>query len=322
MKVLVTGGAGFIGRHLLRRVSKDYQLQAILHRSPSANEDTNFTGLDAADIVCGDVSDPETWTRAIGTDAIIALASSHRSVSCEKPLRDLDVNYKATILGLEHARHNRACFIFASNAGIVSNAPRVPVDETFEDTPTTPYDIHKLASEHLMSVYSAQHGVRTLAFRLASVYGPGQLCRRELGRHPLIPHFFTLMHHGNTPTIDGDGEQTRDFIYVEDVVRSLLRGLEKLTCNETDAQQITGQKIILGTNTSVTVNRVYDLIANYVHSSAKPRHGPAKPADVRRMQYSYTKAAQLLDWHPEVGFEEGLALTLDWLRKQQAMSGH
>ena len=311
MNVIVTGAAGFIGGRLLQTLAGGYHVKAIVHKLPDANR---VSARNLVEIVCGDVADAETWTRAGDADAIIALACSPRSISLDNPLQDLDVNCKATALGLEHARKKRACFIFASNAGIASNPHTLPVDETFNDTPITPYDVHKLASEHLMSVYSSLHGVRTLTFRLASTYGPGQQCRKEARWHPIIPHFFRLMRDGNTPTIDGDGEQTRDFVFVDDVVRALLSGLQKLTL-EDEAKEITGQMMILGTSSSVSVNRVYESIADYLHYSLGARHGPAKPWDVRRMQYSYAKAASLLDWRPSVTFEKGLALTLDWLRQ-------
>jgi len=308
MKVAVIGGAGFIGSTLSKRLVREGH-SVVVYDNFSTGSPNNFNGFTPKPTVRKfDISMHTEWRKFGQADVIFSLACFPRSVSMNEPLRDLKTNYFGTLYGLQTAEKQGAVFIFASNTGIVSNPDRVPVDESFTDWPTTPYDNHKLASEHLIRIYSVYKGVRGLVFRFASVYGPNQRCHEHLGWHPIVPHFITLMSKGIAPNIDGSGEQTRDFIYVDDIVNGLVLGMQKLTSR--DYGQVNGQKIILGTNTETSINTLYSTIANSLGFRHQATHGPERVADIHRMKYDHAKASRLLGWHPNVTLHKGIALTM------------
>lgn len=300
MKVLVTGGGGFIGSHIVRKLSAlGHEIEVVEH-NVSAHKRAKFVQAKAK-IIVGDVQNVETWEKMSQLDAIISLACLPRSQSLEHPDLDLEVNYRATILGLECARRNKACFIFASNA-INLDQP-----QNSEELPITFYDANKLASERLLSIYARKFDVPTLVCRLSAVYGPGQLCHS--GWHPLIPHFFMTMAKGEAPVIYGDGEQSRDFVYVDDVVAGIIAAFRKLSEGSLDAE---GQAVVLASGSSVSVNRIYSSVAKRLKFAQEARHDTLRKLDVRQTRFEPATEG-LIDWAPSTTFEDGLSLTLDWL---------
>jgi UDP-glucose 4-epimerase len=302
LRVLCTGGAGFVGSHLVDRLCDEGHSVTVLDDfSSGSRKNLNI----AAELIVGDVSVQKTWRNLEEHDFIFGLACFPRSASLQNPYRDLQVNYLATIHALEYAKPKRTPIVFASNTGIVSHPRKLPIDEKYPDMPSTPYDLHKLGSEHLLRIYSEQFNVPTLVLRFASVYGPRQSCHEEINWHPIIPHFLKLIKAHEPPTIDGDGEQTRDFIYISDIVDGLISGMNALLKGRAPSS-----KVILGTNTETSINDLWKEMATITKSKLHPKHGPPRPADIRRMRYDSRLAQRELGWKAKVDLKEGLQLTV------------
>ena len=293
---MVTGGHGFIGSHLVKQL-KQHEVTVLDNLSTQGGRSYL------------DVSERWVWS-TLKPDCIIALACAVRTNSLSNPVRDMEVNYQASIYGLECARRNNAMFIFASNSGIVGTPSKLPVTEFTLDNPTTPYDNNKLATEHLMKIYSDQYGVRTLALRFAAVYGESQICHLNIGWHPLIPHFTGMLQAGKVPTIDGDGNQTRNLIYVSDIVNGIILGIAKLQQGE-----LSGMKLILGDETETSINQVFNLISEELQLQVKPNYGVRRAADITRMCFDSTKTKALLGWTPKVSPMEGIKRTVKSLKR-------
>lgn len=316
VKSLITGGSGFIGSHLAEElvnrgrtvlVMDDLSngrldnLRAVEHQVVFLRHDitSGFVGL-------GELKD---------VDEIYHLACYPRQISFADPVRDCLVNLTGTILCLELARKTGAKIVYTSNTGIVSNPPTLPVDETFAPNPLTPYDTHKLASEYMMKAYHKFHGIRAVTVRFASIYGPRQRVNEELGWRPVIPEFATRLLKGEAPTIDGDGKQTRDFLYVKDAVDGVVRAME---CDAPEANS--GGVFILGTNRETSINELYRVIAGLLDADIKPRHGPRKSEDIMRMRYDYMKAKKTFGFNPKTRLDDGLKETLDFLKENDESS--
>jgi len=250
-------------------------------------------------------------------DEIYHLACYPRQISFANPMRDCQVNLTGTILCLELARKTGAKIIYTSNTGIVSNPQTLPVDETFAPNPLTPYDTHKLASEYMMRAYHEFHGIRAVTVRFASIYGPRQRVNERLGWKPVIPEFATKLLRGEAPTVDGDGKQTRDFLYVRDAVEGVIRGMESEAPEANN-----GGVFILGTNKETSINELYSIISSLLNAAIKPKHGPRRREDILRMRYDYTKAKITFGFEPKTRVEDGLAETLHYLRREAEGSGN
>jgi len=302
LRVLCTGGAGFVGSHLVDQLCDEGHSVTVLDDfSSGSRKNVNK----AAELIVGDVSVQKTWRSLKEHDFIFGLACFPRSASLQNPYRDLQVNYLATLHALEYAKPRRIPIVFASNTGIVSHPRKLPIDETYPDMPSTPYDLHKLSSENLLRIYTEQFNVPTLVLRFASIYGPRQSCHEEINWHPIIPHFLKLIKRREPPTIDGDGEQTRDFIYISDIVDGLISGMNALLNGTAPLS-----KVILGTNTETSINGLWKEMASITKSKLHPKHGPPRPADIRRMRYDSQLAQRELGWKAKISLKMGLRRTI------------
>jgi len=309
INAIVTGGAGFIGSHLVEALVGLGRDVTVLDDFSNGSLDNLSQVSSRVTVVEQDVSKPfEDLLRSKAVDEIYCLACYPRQISFQNPRRDCEVNLIGTINALELAKLRGAKVAFASNTGIVSKPQRLPVDETFTPSPLTPYDTHKLASEHLLRVYANVHHVRTVVLRFASVYGPRQRVNERLGWRPVIPEFASKLALGLEPTIDGDGSQTRDFIFVKDIVDGVI-GAMKSDSND-------GDMFILGTNTETSIIELYHTIASMLHVDITPRHGAGKPEEIARMRYDFSKAQRTFGWSPQTSLSEGLKRTLSALASE------
>jgi len=313
-KFLVTGGAGFIGSNLVDALlEKGFEVRVLDDFSSGLRE--NLRHLDSQiEIVEGDVGDPEVCRRAVtGCSGIFHLAAM---VSVQKtigePTRSHYVNLDSTLNLLVAAREAGARrFVFASSAAIYGNSPDLPKIETMRPEPLSPYAVQKLAGEHYLKVFHDLYGLETLALRFFNVFGPRQNPGSDYAA--VIPKFIALMLAGKQPTIFGDGHQTRDFIHVSEVVRALiqagtLNGIGGFVCNvaggeKTDLIQLVG-----------TINRI-------LGTRLEPTFGPAAPGDVRDSLADVAHARRVLDFTPQVSFEEGLRRTIDWYKSHPSLHG-
>jgi UDP-glucose 4-epimerase len=313
MQSVVSGGAGFIGSHLVEELVKRGRRVTVVDDFSNGSRENLASVASEIKIIERDISKQynDLFERE-KIDEIYTLACYPRQISLANPRRDCEVNLIGTMNTLEVARATGAKVAFASNTGIVSNPQTIPIDETFPPNPLTPYDIHKLASEHLLRVYHKVHGVRSVALRFASVYGPRQRVNETLGWRPVIPEFCTKLLRDTSPTIDGDGSQTRDFIFVKDIVAGVIAAMES---NRDD-----GNMFILGTDNETSISSIYQMISEILNVEVKPKHGPRKPEEIARMRYDYSKARNAFGWNPRVSLSEGLKETLECLRKEYSSS--
>jgi len=308
MHSIVTGGAGFIGSHLVEELVKTGREVTVLDDLSNGSLGNLSSVAHEIAVVEHDVSRPYAGLFEHQVDEIYSLACYPRQISFSNPRRDAEVNLVGTMNALELARASGAKVAFASNTGIVSGPKTLPVDETFSPNPLTPYDTHKLASEHLLRIYSKTYGVRTVVLRFASVYGPRQRVNEKLGWRPVIPEFCTRLLRRVSPTIDGDGAQTRDFVFVKDIVDGVIAAMQ--------SNNDEGDVFILGTNKETSILDLYQTICKILRVDVPPNYGPRKPEEIMRMRYDYSKAHKAFGWTPHTPLPDGLRLTVEYLKQE------
>jgi UDP-glucose 4-epimerase len=312
---MITGGAGFVGSHLAEELVKQGRNLVVVDDLSNGRMD-NLKAVESQltfrrhDITRGLLE----FDGLEKLDEIYHLACYPRQISFANPIRDCEVNLTGTISCLELARKTGAKVLFTSNTGIVSNPQTLPVDETFAPNPLTPYDTNKLASEYMLKAYHKFYGIRTVTVRFASIYGPRQRVNEKLGWRPVIPEFVTRVLRGEAPTIDGDGKQTRDFLYVKDAVDGVIKAMQSSAHEASSCGMF-----ILGTNREVSINEIYEAIAKLLNSKIQPKRGPSKADDIVRMRYDYTKAKTTFAFEPKTTVEDGLAQTIESLRRETTL---
>jgi len=290
MRTLITGGAGFIGSHLAEALVKEDHDITILD-DLSNGTIKNLTPIHSHyKFICADVANDGTITKDY--DAIYHLACWPRSRSFSDPFRDVEVNVNGMVNVLEAARRSDAKVIFTSNSGIYDTST-LPITEDRPDNPKTPYDLNKLTAEKYLELYYKTYGIDYTIFRLATVYGPRQRTSEEW--KPVVIEFIDKLSQGLTPTIYWDGKQTRDFIYVDDVVENLVSALN---------WTLKGP-IILATGKETSINELYDLVSRKLNVAIQPMRAPMVLGDIPRMQYKENGYAQ-------ISVEEGINRFLEW----------
>jgi UDP-glucose 4-epimerase len=305
VKVLVTGGAGFIGSHLVDAlVDRGDHVLVIDDLSTGEIENVNH----AATFQQLDIRGPEgALAVSRWRPDVICHHAAQMSVSrsVREPLFDAGVNLVGGLHLLEAAREVGARFVFASTGGaLYGDADVLPTPETYPAWPVSPYGVAKLSFEHYLHCYAVQHGLRYVALRYANVYGPRQNPHGEAG---VIAIFCLKLLAGQQAVINGDGRYLRDYVHVSDVVRANLAAL--------DAPDVTGH-FNVGTGRQVDVNRVFELVRELVGSSAQDVHGPPRPGDQRTSALDSSLIAERLGWRPQVVLEDGLEGTVAWFRER------
>lgn len=228
-------------------------------------------------------------------DVIYHLACFPRSMSFDDPFRDVEVNVAGMVNVLELAKRTKSKVVFSSNSGIYGTPEKLPINEDCEDRPSSPYDVDKLAAEYFLKVYSKTFSIPATIFRFGTVYGSRQKVSPTW--KPVIAEFVCKMLKRTAPTVDGDGEQTRDFIHVSDIVEALVKAGEV----ETNLKPI-----ILSSNTETSINQLYDTVAKLLEFKKPPKKAPEKIGDVRRMWYNNARAKKALKWSPKMALMEAL----------------
>lgn len=305
--VLITGGAGFVGSHLVESlVNQNLKITVVDDFTNGSRENLN-PFLEKIEIINFDISKTD-WNDLFhcNPDTIFHLATHPRSFSLQDPKRNLEVNVLGTLNLLEYAKKKKAKVIYTSNSGICGDPKFLPVTEEHPEDCKTPYDANKLVGEHYAKIFYKIHGVYTVIFRLAAVYGERQKVNEELGWRPLIATFVDNIEKGRTPIINWDGEQTRDLIYVKDVINCLISG-----ANSTD---FGGEMFLLSTNTETSVNNVFKMICEITGKNVKPEYNEKLPADLRRMKLSYDKANKAFNYSPKFSLMDGIQRYVNWHR--------
>ena len=299
MKVLLTGGAGFIGSHVADcLLARGHDVAVVDDLSTGKKENVPrgaiFYERDIRD-GCAEIFEefrPETLSHQA------AQMDVRRSV--REPDFDAQVNVLATIRLLEDcARYGVEKVVFASTGGAIYGEQReFPAPEDHPQYPLSPYGVSKLAAERYMHFYLVQYEISYVSLRYANVYGPRQDPHGEAG---VVAIFAGNLAANKVSTINGTGEQTRDYVYVDDVARANVLALES---------NPPSTSYNVGTGTETTVNRLYELMGELSGKDLPPRNGPPKPGEQLRSSVDPTRASRLLGWYPEVKLAVGLEKTL------------
>ena len=299
MKILVTGGAGFVGSHVVDRcVEAGHGVAVVDDLSSGQRQQVNA----AARLHVVDIRTPALHDVFLGEapEAVVHLAaqaSVGRSVA--NPQLDADINVLGSLNLLECARRagtRRFVYISTGGAGY-GDTDVVPTPESHPTRPVSPYGTSKVAAELYLGCWEALHGLSGVVLRLANIYGPRQNPHGEAG---VIAIFTDRLLRGEPCIINGDGLQTRDYVYVGDVAEAALRALER--------PQVTGP-VNIGTGVETTVVALFEALrAAFGHGES--RHGPARPGEQRRSLLDASRARQVLGWTARVGLDEGLRRTV------------
>ncbi len=305
MRILITGGAGFIASHIQDAYAAAGHTVAVLDNLASGNT-ANVAAT--SQFYRQDIRDPEV-------DRILEefrpeLISHHAAQmdvrrSVAEPIYDCEVNGIGTLNLLEAARkHGVKKIVFASSGGaIYGEQIAYPADEGHPTQPASPYGITKLLGEKYLHFYQESYGIEAVALRYANVYGPRQNPHGEAG---VVAIFATKLLKGEVPVINGDGLQTRDYVFVEDVVQANLLALKP---------GIAGVYNI-GTGVETNVVEIYQALAKAAGVTHEAKHGPAKPGEQRRSVIAFGKAGRELGWTPKFSLAEGLKNTVEWFRSR------
>jgi UDP-glucose 4-epimerase len=306
MKILVTGGAGFIGSHVVDRLVQEGHEVVVLDnlvtgKRKNINKAVEFYKMDI------ESSSLERVFRKERPSVVYHLAAQmdvRRSV--EDPVFDARVNILGMLNVLEQAvKHGTRKVIFSSSGGAIYGEQEIfPAPESHSLRPLSPYGISKLSGEQYLMYYQRLTGIEYAILRYANVYGPRQDPEGEAG---VVAIFAQKLLNGEQPIVNGNGRQTRDFVFVEDVVEANMAVLAR------EAQGVFN----VGTGQETTINTLFQILLEQTKSTAKELHGPAKKGEQQRSVIDATKFRQELGWDPKVTLEEGLGRTVEYFRSVQ-----
>ena len=291
--LLVTGGAGFIGSHIV---------DAVVDRNDVRVLDSLSTGSrdrlpDGVRLIEGDIRDQETVEAAMeGVDVVFheaAMVSVPESV--DRPRACHDVNGTATVTLLEAARANDSRVVFASSAAIYGHPDGVPIAEDAPKRPASPYGLEKLTGDYYTRIYADRYGLDTVSLRYFNAYGPRQTGGQYSG---VISTFLDQARLGEPITVEGDGEQTRDFVHVDDIVQANLRAAT------TDS---TGTSYNIGTGSNITIRELAETVQRVTDTDSEIVHVDPRPGDIEQSEADITKASERLGYTPTVTLEDGLS---------------
>ncbi len=308
---LVTGGAGFIGSNLVDRLLAEGHSVSVVDDFSSGSRANLAEAIEVAgdrlEIIDVDICDPAVTDEVVATDPDLVFhlaAQIDVRISVSDPTRDARVNVVGLINILEGARRaGVAKFVFASSGGTIYgdvDASRLPVDESERRAPLSPYGVTKSAGTDYLETYRAVHGLDSVSLALANVYGPRQDPHGEAG---VVAIFAGKLLGSESCTIFGDGKQTRDYIYVDDVVDAFFSG----------ASQGSGL-VNIGTGVETSVNALFRAMADAVDEGVDPTYAPARPGELDRSALDPAHAADEIGWVPQVDLRTGAARVLEWWR--------
>lgn len=306
---LVTGGAGFIGSNLVRALLDRGLSVRVLDNFSTGRHDNLEEIKEDIDLHVGDLRDPDALFNAcLGVRVIFhlgALPSVARSV--QDPLTTHEVNVNGTLNLLLAAREAGVeRLVFSSSSSVYGDTPVLPKQEDMLPCPLSPYALSKLAGEHYARIFYSLYGLKTYSLRYFNVFGPHQ----DPASHyaAVIPLFIHALRSGQPPTIHGDGHQTRDFTFVEDVVAANM-------CCMNANDEAAGGVFNVAWGNRLSILELAEKIAGQLGVECNPVFGPVREGDVRDSQADSTRARNVLRWNPRVSLDEGLGQTIAWFRE-------
>jgi len=310
-KYLVTGGAGFIGSNICRRLVAERCSVRVVDNLLTGKRSNLAPIMDKIDFIEADMGEPEVARRAMrDIDVVLhegALPSVPRSVDDPAGTHRHCVDATFTLLmAARDAAVKR--FVYAASSSAYGDTPTLPKVETMTPAPLSPYAVGKLVGEYYCSVFSSVFGLETISLRYFNVFGPHQDPASQYAA--AIPAFVTAILQDRRPTVYGDGEQSRDFTYIDNVVEANLLAAR--------ARKTHGEVVNVACGEAVTVNAIIEAINDLLGKHIRPIYEPSRPGDVKHSLADITAARNLIGFNPIVLFREGLEKSIDWYRDNLA----
>ena len=307
-KYLVTGAAGFIGRSIAAALLKRGEAVRGLDNLITGKR-SNLVGLENMEFIEGDLTDPEQCADACKGIEIVfheaALASVPRSVSDPAATNLHCVTATLNLLIAARAAGVRRV-VYAGSSSAYGDTPTLPKREDMLPNPISPYAVAKLAGEHYMRTFARVYGIETVVLRYFNVFGPFQDPTSHYSG--VLAIFCRRMLAGQQPTIYGDGEQSRDFTYIDNVVHA------NLLAADATAEKVSGQMMNVATGMRITLNETFSILRGLTAYKSEPLYDEPRTGDIRDSLADITLAGQLLGYRPIVDFQEGLRRTVEWYR--------
>ncbi len=304
---LVTGGAGFIGSNIVEELVKRGEKVRIVDDFSTGKRENIIGFKDSVELIEGDLRDWEIVKRVMaGVDFVLhqgALPSVERSI--EDPLTTTKVNILGTLNVLSAAREAKVeRLVYASSSSVYGDTPTLPKKEGMKTNPQSPYAVTKLIGEEYCRIYYSIYGLETVCLRYFNVFGP----RQDPGSQyaAVIPKFITLMLKGKSPPIYGDGEQSRDFTFIDNVVEANLQACK--------AKGTPGEVFNIACGKKVTINELVERLNKILQTRIEPAYQSPRKGDVRHSLADISQARKTLHYSPEIGFDEGLEKTVQGFR--------
>jgi nucleoside-diphosphate-sugar epimerase len=304
-RFLITGGAGFIGSNIARKVVSEGGEVVVLDNFSTGFESNLEDIKKDITLIRGDICDMPTVRKAAeGADFVLhhaAVVSVVRSI--DDPARTSQVNIGGTLNCLLAARDAGAKrFIFAGSSSAYGDNPTLPKQEDMKPEPLSPYAVSKLTGEMYVRVFNNVYGLEAVTLRYFNIFGPYQDPNSPYAA--VIPIFITRLAHGEAPVVYGDGEQSRDFTYIDNAVRANLLAVE--------AEGAPGKVFNVACGQRFTLNDLLDKLKSLVGNHVEARYEDARPGDVKHSLGDISRARKILGYEPAVKFEDGLKKTVDW----------
>ncbi len=302
-KVLVTGGAGFIGSHLVEALVKGKHSVTVLDNLFSGKQSNLSAVKDKITFIKGDITDAAVLKKAVsGQDYVFHLAAiASVPYSVEHPLESHEVNATGTLKVLSAAKDAKVKrVIYSSSAAVYGDEPTLPKIESSQLKPQTPYASQKLAGEQYAIIFNKIYGMETVALRYFNVYGPRQDPTSPYSG--VITKFVTALRNKQQPTIFGDGMQTRDFVYVSDVVQANLKAMTSV--------HAAGKIFNIATGVQVSIKEMLAHLNEVLNTKISPKIAPKQKGDIIHSVADISEAKKVLHFHPDVPFHEGIEQTV------------
>jgi len=307
---LVTGGAGFIGSHLTKKLAgagHDVRILDSLVSEAAQKRVAGLTDLPHVQFMEGDIRDADTCHRAVAGADFVLHHAAEASVphSVDAPAECVEINIEGTVNLLDAAQKAGTVqrFVFASSCAVYGDTPGSSKHEASQTDPLSPYASSKLSGEYFCRNFFRLHGLQTVSLRYFNVYGPGQDPNGAYAA--VIPKFLTAVAQDGSPTIFGDGEQSRDFVFVEDIVEANLRAVQA-------TRGVGGKSFNIGSGQSASLKQIVEKLEKILGHPVPIDYQLSRAGDIKHSRADISAAAGLLQFTPSVSLDAGLARTLHW----------
>jgi UDP-glucose 4-epimerase len=312
MDYLVTGGAGFIGSNIAEHLVGLRHRVRILDNFSSGKRVNLRTFAEKVEIVEGDLRDPKAVAHAVNGVRFVLHLGAMPSVirSVEDPRTTTEANIIGTVNLLIAARDTGVQrVVFSSSSSVYGDTPTLPKREEMPPSPLSPYAVHKITGEYYCTIFWQLYGLETVSLRYFNVFGPRQDPQSQYAA--VIPRFITAILKDQSPTIYGDGKQTRDFSHVENIIEANV-----LACQA--PKGALGQAFNIACGGRVSLLDLVDTVNNILGKNIRPKFDPPRPGDILHSQADIAKAEKLFGWKPRVGFREGIEKAVAWYQRAGA----